>query len=100
MLLLEAVSQVDEQEKVFISRVFTVPKLERGIEYGKRFILNLKVSGFYTAPEQRYDRIASDPILLVFLLLGVGGYWYIRLHRVLPLILNGTRVGLHNSCLY
>ena len=54
---------------MFISRVFTVPKLERGIEYGKRFILNLKVSGFYTAPEQRYDRIASDPILLVFLIL-------------------------------
>ena len=58
---------MDEQEKVFISRVFTVPKLERGIEYGKRFILNLKVSGFYTAPEQRYNRIAPDPILLVFL---------------------------------
>ena len=60
---------MDEQEKVFISRVFTVPKLERGIEYGRRFILKLKVSGFYTAPEQRYDRIASDPILLVFLIL-------------------------------
>ena len=59
---------MDEQEKVFISRVFTVPKLERGIEYGKRFILNLKVSGFYTAPEQRYGRITSDPILLVFLI--------------------------------
>ena len=69
MLHLEAVSQVDEQEKVFISSVFTVPKMERGIEYGKRFILNLKVSGFCTAPEQRYDRIASDPILLVFLIL-------------------------------
>ena len=66
MLQLEAVSQVDEQEKVFISHVFTVPKLERWVEYGKRFILNLKVSGFQTAPEQRHDRIASDPILLVF----------------------------------
>ena len=60
---------MDKREKVFIFNVFTVPKMERGIEYGKRFILNLKVSGFYTAPEQRYDRIASDLILLVFLIL-------------------------------
>ena len=59
---------MDEQESVFISNVFTVPKLERGIEYGGRFILNLKVSGFYTAPEQKYGRIMSDPILLVFLI--------------------------------
>ena len=28
----------------FYSRVFTVPKMERGVEYGKRFIINLKVS--------------------------------------------------------
>ena len=28
----------------FYSRVFTVPKTERGVEYGKRFIINLKVS--------------------------------------------------------
>ena len=46
---------MDEQEKVFISHVFTVPKMERGIEYGKRFILNLKVIGFYTAPERRHS---------------------------------------------
>ena len=39
---LKAVSQVDVQEKVFLSPVFTVPKLERGKEYGRRFILNLK----------------------------------------------------------
>ena len=49
---LKAVSQVDVQEKVFFSPVFTVPKLERGIEYGRRFILNLKVSGFHSALEQ------------------------------------------------
>ena len=56
---LKAVRQVDVQEKVFLSRVFTVPKLERGIEYGRRFILNLKVSGFHTALEQENDRIVS-----------------------------------------
>ena len=28
----------------FYSCVFTVPKMERGVEYGKRFIINLKVS--------------------------------------------------------
>ena len=40
-LNLEAVQEVDVKEKVFISRVFTVPKMERGKDYGKRFILNL-----------------------------------------------------------
>ena len=48
---LNAVRQVDVQEEVFLSRVFTVPKLERGVEYGRRFILNLKVSGFHTVLE-------------------------------------------------
>ena len=55
LLHLGAVCQVDEKESVFISNIFTVPKLERGIEYGRRFILNLKVSGFYTAPERRHS---------------------------------------------
>ena len=57
---LNVVHQVDVQEKVFLSRVFTVPKLERGIEYGRRFILNLKVSGSHSAPEQAYDRIIPN----------------------------------------
>ena len=48
LLNLEAVQEVDVKEEVFISRVFTVPKMERGKEYGKRFILNLKVSSLHT----------------------------------------------------
>ena len=44
MLTLNAIQVVDRKTQVFISRVFTVPKLERGKEYGRRFILNLKVS--------------------------------------------------------
>ena len=37
-----------ENAEVFLSRVFTVPKTERGEEYGTRFILNLKVSLLHT----------------------------------------------------
>ena len=48
---LNAVRVVDVKEEVFLSRVFTVPKLERGIEYGRRFILNLKVSSLHTILE-------------------------------------------------
>ena len=44
MLNLNAIQVVHRETKVFISKVFTVPKLERGKEYGRRFILNLKVS--------------------------------------------------------
>ena len=44
MLTLSAIQMVDRKNQVFISRVFTVQKLERGKEYGRRFILNLKVS--------------------------------------------------------
>ena len=44
MLTLKAIQVVDRKTEVFISRVFTVPKMERGKEYGRRFILNLKVS--------------------------------------------------------
>ena len=39
---LNAVRQVDVQEEVFLSRVSIVPKLERGVEYGRRFILTSK----------------------------------------------------------
>ena len=51
LLNLEAVQEVDVKEEVFISRVFTVPKMERGKEYGRRFILNLKVSSLQTVLE-------------------------------------------------
>ena len=43
LLSLGAVVEVPADSEVFLSRVFTVPKLERGQEYGRRFILNLKV---------------------------------------------------------
>ena len=45
---LKAVQERQEEDEVFLSRVFTVPKTERGKEYGRRFILNLKVSLFHT----------------------------------------------------
>ena len=48
LLELKAVQEMQEDDKVFLSRVFTVPKTERGKEYGRRFILNLKVSLFQT----------------------------------------------------
>ena len=51
LLNLKAVQEVDVKEKVFLSRVFTVPKMERGKEYGRRFILNLKVSSLHTVLE-------------------------------------------------
>ena len=44
LLHLGAVVEVPADSEVFLSKVFTVPKLERGQEYGRRFILNLKVS--------------------------------------------------------
>ena len=46
LLELKAVQEMQEDDEVFLSRVFTVPKTERGKEYGRRFILNLKVSLF------------------------------------------------------
>ena len=51
LLNLKAVQEMQENDEVFLSRVFTVPKLERGKEYGRRFILNLKVSFLYTLLE-------------------------------------------------
>ena len=44
LLDLGAIQEIPRDTPVFLSRVFTVPKLERGKEYGRRFILNLKVS--------------------------------------------------------
>ena len=43
-LELGAIEEIPTDTEVFLSKVFTVPKMERGQEYGKRFILNLKVS--------------------------------------------------------
>ena len=68
LLELKAVQEMQEDDKVFLSRVFTVPKTERGREYGRRFILNLKVSLFHTY--QDLDRNAlflplRDPTLSV-----------------------------------
>ena len=48
LLNLKAVQEMQENDEVFLSRVFTVPKMERGKEYGRRFILNLKVSCLHT----------------------------------------------------
>lgn len=47
ILELKAAIVVPPDSPGFYSRVFTVPKMERGVEYGKRFIINLKVSCFY-----------------------------------------------------
>ena len=44
LLQLGAIRKVSPEEEVFISQVFTVPKVERGVEYARRFIINLKVS--------------------------------------------------------
>ena len=44
ILALGAAVIVPNNTEGFYSRVFTVPKVERGVEYGKRFIINLKVS--------------------------------------------------------
>ena len=44
MLDLGVIKEVPRNSEVVLSRVFTVPKVERGKEYGRRFILNLKVS--------------------------------------------------------
>ena len=47
-MYLKAVQVMPRDAKIFLSRVFTVPKTERGKEYGRRFILNLKVSLLHT----------------------------------------------------
>ena len=47
LLQLGVIRKVSPEEEIFISQVFTVPKVERGVEYARRFILNLKVSFQY-----------------------------------------------------
>ena len=48
LLNLKAVQERQEDDEVFLSRVFTVPKMKRGREYGRHFILNLKVTFHHT----------------------------------------------------
>ena len=48
LLYLNAVQEVHEKDEVFLSRIFTVPKMERGKEYARRFIQILKVSSLYS----------------------------------------------------
>ena len=43
LLVLKAAVIVADNTEGFYSRVFTVPKVERGVEYARRFIINLKV---------------------------------------------------------
>ena len=43
MLELGAIIKIPRDSEVYLSKVFTVPKVERGKEYARRFILNLKV---------------------------------------------------------
>jgi hypothetical protein len=44
----------------FCSRVFTIPKPERGVEYGKRFIIILKVSFILNNDTQSLFRFYPD----------------------------------------
>ena len=62
MLKLGAVKEIPRDSKGFFSRVFTVPKVERGKEYGRRFILNLKVSHQIYPTED-----LEEPILFKYL---------------------------------
>ena len=56
ILKLKAAVIVPSNSPGFYSRVFTVPKLQRGVEYGKRFIINLKVSFISFIFCLRHDR--------------------------------------------
>ena len=62
MLKLGAVKEIPRDSKDSFSRVFTVPKVERGKEYGMRSILNLKVSHQIYPTED-----LEEPILLKYL---------------------------------
>ena len=44
LLHMGVIREIPVETKVYLSRVFTIPKKERGKEYGRRFIVNLKVS--------------------------------------------------------
>ena len=65
LLELGAIQIVPRDTKVFLSRVFTVAKTERGKEYGRRFILNLKVSSpryYLESQEDRYFMPLCDSL--------------------------------------
>ena len=86
MLHLNAVQEVNKKDEVFLSRIFTVPKMERGKEYGKHFILNLKVSSLYTVRYYEYDRIVLNCILLcLYAVYRRISFLYISIHMVIPL---------------
>ena len=83
---LNAVQEVHKKDEVFLSRIFTVPKMERGKEYGKRFILNLKVSSLYTVRYYEYDRIVLNCILsCLYAICRRISFLYISIHMVIPL---------------
>ena len=46
LLELKAVQEMQEDDEVFLSRIFTVPKTERGKEYGRGFILKPQSESF------------------------------------------------------
>ena len=56
MLELGALKAIPTNSSVFCSRVFTVPKIERGVEYARRFILNLKVRNLASLDLRLYYR--------------------------------------------
>ena len=62
MLKLGAIKEIPWDSKGFFSRVFTVSKVKRGKEYGRRFILNLKVS-YQIYPTEDLE----EPILFKYL---------------------------------
>jgi hypothetical protein len=59
ILALGAAVVVPNNTVGFYSRVFTVPKTERGVEYGKRFIINLKVSFYKMIHKVSFDFIQT-----------------------------------------
>ena len=55
LLALKAAAVVPTNTEGFYSRVFTVPKMERGVEYARRFIISLKVSFILIIPGSQFQ---------------------------------------------
>ena len=47
LLALKAAAVVPSNSEGFFSRVFTVPKMERGVEYARRFIIKLECKFYF-----------------------------------------------------
>ena len=63
LLVLKAAVIVADNTEGFYSRVFTVPKVERGVEYARRFIINLKVRFIiWTLVSQSHNFIQTETI--------------------------------------